>query len=237
MAVVGELGAGKTLSLTYLAYRNFLKGKKIYSNYWLSFPHTRINSVEELDLMKSGFFAGDELWLWIDARASTSKKNKIVSSILLKSRKRDIHFSYTTQSFRQVDTRIRNVTDFIAIPMLSPQENWCRLLILTNPSHSTVKTIKFRTEEVFKMYNTREEISPIMSVLDEDNKPKKPKKKEDAIDQLQEEIKRLQQELKNEKSKKESKEIINKKEILKDKGILKEGHLYFGDENDKESKA
>jgi hypothetical protein len=30
--IIGSLGAGKTLSLTYLAWRNYRKGVKIYSN-------------------------------------------------------------------------------------------------------------------------------------------------------------------------------------------------------------
>jgi len=202
MAVVGELGAGKTLSLTYLAYRNFMKGRKIYSNYKLSFPYTKVTSIEQLEDMKSGFFAGDELWLWIDARASTSKKNKVVSSILLKSRKRDIHFSYTTQSFSQVDKRVRNITDFIAVPMLSPRENWCRLLIMTNPSHSIVKTIKFRTENVFKMYDTTEEIEPIDSMIGEQEE-----KKKDKIDELKDVIKKLKRNIYNEKSRKEKAQV------------------------------
>jgi hypothetical protein len=72
--IVGELGCGKTLALTYLAWNNWSKrGKRIFSNYNLyGFPFTKINSIPDLDLMKEGFFAGDELWLWVDKEFNSS---------------------------------------------------------------------------------------------------------------------------------------------------------------------
>jgi len=62
MAIVGNLGAGKTLALTYLAWRNMGKGLKIYSNYNLKFPYIPIKNVNDVLGMSEGFFAGDELW-------------------------------------------------------------------------------------------------------------------------------------------------------------------------------
>jgi len=162
LAIVGGLGSGKTLSLTYLAWRNWkLKGRKIYSNYWLTFPHKRIQKISDLEEMENGFFAGDELWLWIDSRIAVSKRNRVVSTILLQSRKKDVHFAYTTQSFSQVDSRIRRCTDFIAVPMLTPREDWCRLVIMTYPAMERVKIYKFPTAPVFNMYNTREVVKQI----------------------------------------------------------------------------
>lgn len=161
MAFVGELGAGKTLSLTYFAYLNFLKGVKVYSNYKLAFPFEPVRTVEDIEDMREGFFAGDELWLWMDSRVSHSRKNRVISAILLKSRKRDVQIAYTTQSFGQIDLRVRRITDFIACPIMSPKEDWCRVLILSNPSMQKVRWLKFRTEEIFPLYDTREEIEPI----------------------------------------------------------------------------
>lgn len=60
---MGNLGAGKTLALTYLAWRNHRKGIKIYSNYELkSIPYVDVKSVNDVLGMREGFFAGDELW-------------------------------------------------------------------------------------------------------------------------------------------------------------------------------
>ncbi len=156
MAIVGGLGSGKTLSLTYLAYRNYLKGLRIFSNYWLGFPHVKITKTSQLEKMVEGFFAGDELWLWLDSRVSSSKRNRIVGKILISSRKKDVNFCYTTQSFNQVDVRIRRVTDFIAQPVLTPREDWCRLIVFSYPSLEYVKQFKFRTSKFFPLFKTRE---------------------------------------------------------------------------------
>jgi hypothetical protein len=161
MAITGNLGAGKTLCLTYLAYRNLMKGLKIYSNYHLEFPFEFVSSVKTLDKMTNGFFAGDELWSWLDARVSSSKRNRAVNKILLSSRKRGIHFAYTTQSFRQTDVRIRKITDFIAVPNLSPNNDWCRLVIYNNPTLDVLRAFKFRTDKYFRLYDTREEVSAL----------------------------------------------------------------------------
>jgi len=60
MAVIGSLGAGKTLALTYLAWRNYRKGLKVYSNYDLKIPYVPVKSTKDVLKMKEGFFAGDE---------------------------------------------------------------------------------------------------------------------------------------------------------------------------------
>jgi hypothetical protein len=59
---VGELGSGKTLTLTFLSWKNWLfRKQKIYSNYHLyQIPYIFVDSVEKLDKMKDGFFAADE---------------------------------------------------------------------------------------------------------------------------------------------------------------------------------
>ncbi len=161
MAITGALGSGKTLCLTYLAYRNLMKGLKIYSNYHLGFPHEYVSNVKALDKMKNGFFAGDELWSWLDARVSTSKRNRAVNKILLSSRKRGIHFAYTAQSFRQTDIRIRKITDFIAIPYLNGDNSWCRLVIYNNPTLDVLRAFKFKTKKYFNMYDTHEEVNAL----------------------------------------------------------------------------
>jgi len=161
IGIVGELGAGKTLALTFMAYRNYMKGKKIYANYHLKFPSTLVRDIEQINDMKEGFFAGDELWLWLDSRVSSSKKNKVISSILVKSRKRDVQIGFTAQGLHQIDKRIRTILDFVATPMLDKNEKICKLPIYTFPYGSLVKMYRFPTEQFFNLYDTKEEISPL----------------------------------------------------------------------------
>lgn len=116
---LGDLGSGKTLSLTYFAYRNWIKGRKIFSNYHLEFDHESIKTVDDIENIRAGFCALDELWLWIDSRLSMTKKNRFLSLVLIKSRKRDFDIGYTTQHWMQIDCRVRNVTDFLVFSFLS----------------------------------------------------------------------------------------------------------------------
>jgi len=66
------------------------KGLKIYSNYDLKFDHVPVNNVNDVLGMQDGFFAGDELWHWLDSRASMSKKNQVIGNFLLTSRKKGV---------------------------------------------------------------------------------------------------------------------------------------------------
>lgn len=161
MAIVGNLGAGKTLALTYLAWRNMRKGLKIYSNYNLKFPYSPIRNINDVLGMQDGFFAGDELWHWIDCRASMSKKNQVVGNFLLTSRKKGVNFAFTAQSFGQIDVRIRKVCDFLAMPQLNVQETVCRLIIFSYPSLSPIRTYKFKTHPIFDLYDTNEVVDSL----------------------------------------------------------------------------
>lgn len=167
MAVVGELGAGKTLTLTYLALRQWLqKGRRIYANYtFYGVPYFRVDSVQDIDEMSNGFAAMDEFWLWIDSRASVSLKNRLIGNILLKSRKRGLTIAYTTQSFDQIDKRIRKVTDFIAYPILAVGNTHCKVVIFRGPKPSPtgiIDKLYFRPEVVYQAYNSNEEIKPLL---------------------------------------------------------------------------
>jgi hypothetical protein len=72
---------------------------------------------------------------------------------------------YTSQTIGQVATRIRQVTDFIAYPILSLDNSYCRLEVFRAPNPTPASRIKppiyFHTEPVFAMFSTREEVKPI----------------------------------------------------------------------------
>ena len=166
MCIVGELGSGKTLTLTYLAWKNhFRKGRQVFSNYGLNgIPHTRIRSLADLEKMRDGFFAGDELWLWLDSRTSSKQMNKVTSDILLKSRKRGLTYCFTAQNMKQVDTRVRKVIDFTVYPVMTANERIVKALVFHGSSPDTgnfMRALRFRPKPVYKLYDSREEVKPL----------------------------------------------------------------------------
>ena len=164
MSFVGELGSGKTLSMTYLLLRNWQKGRVIYANYTLyGIPFYKIRTLGDFNEISHGMVGGDELWLNISSWAGRSKVHEFTTTILLRSRKKDLHILYTTQNFHQVNKRVRDVTDYIVYSMLSPDDSYCRIMIFRNPpSPSThIKPdIRYHTEPVFAAYNTNEIVEP-----------------------------------------------------------------------------
>jgi hypothetical protein len=215
------LGAGKTLSLTYLGYRNWIKGRNIFTNYKIMFPELPddmfpvkpkiipIKSVKMIEDMREGYFLGDELWSWLDSHVPIAKRNRVVSSILLKSRKRGIDISYTTQSFHQVDRRIRGITDFLSVPFLNVNETICRLQIYTYPAIAPVRQFKFMTAPFFELFDTREEIG----MLEEEEAEMKRKEQLDILRQKKEELRVKKEEREIERLKKELAEEESKEEI------------------------
>jgi hypothetical protein len=173
--IVGELGSGKSLALTYLGWRKwYYEGMKIYSNYRLyGIPYVPIKSVAQLDAIREGYCLFDELWTWLDSRASRSQRNRIVANILAKSRKRKLTIAFTTQSIDQVDVRIRNVLDFMAYPMMNANNTMCRIAIfMGSKGKKFLKKLAFRTAPVFRMYDTEEEIDQLKEFQSRD-KPKR----------------------------------------------------------------
>jgi len=168
------LGSGKTLALTYLAYiNNVKKNKTIYSNYNLyGIPHYIVDNLLKLEKMKVGVFVADEFWLWLD-RFSGATKSKLVSDILLKSRKRGLHYYFTSQTMNQIPPKVRKVIDYVAYPIMNPSETICKLLIFqgSNPSQSSIlKTLYFYTRPIYRMYSSIEEVAPLSEGGDDDMK-------------------------------------------------------------------
>jgi hypothetical protein len=187
IAIVGELGVGKTLTLTYLSWNNwFYKKRKIYANYNLyGIPFTPVKSLEALKKMIPSetptldqllsqneiFFAGDELWRWIDSRCALfdisekerrNIKNKIITDILAASRKAFVTIAYTTQTISQVDKRIREVTDFTVYPVVKGDICTALFFVGTRSTSTAIdKEIRFFTEPFYAAYNTFERVSPL----------------------------------------------------------------------------
>lgn len=168
IAIVGQLGAGKTLAMTHLVSYNYTILKKaIYSNYHLKrIPYTPVTTLEQIDDMRDGVFAGDELWSWVDSRASRTKANRMVAKIALVARKRGVDIFYTTQSFHQMEKRIRDITNIIIKPAINRKNTICTLLWydrleIDDPRPKPFYISKFLARPVFNLYDTRQEIDDL----------------------------------------------------------------------------
>jgi hypothetical protein len=165
MAIIGELGKGKTLSLTYLLWRNFYyKRRVIYANYTLyNIPYYKITTVSQLGRIYNGYLGADEMWIWLETGAGESLKRKIIRDILRRSRKRNLTIAFTTQTLDQVPPRIRKILDYIAVPILSKNATKCMLLIFAGPSGKVLlKRHFFNTGPIMQCYNTNEEIEDLV---------------------------------------------------------------------------
>src|SRR5688572_27043115 len=110
-ALVGKMGGGKTLTMTYFLAILYAELKlRVMTNYKLNFPKRDNGYVPELiDMnlmldpkntqMMNCAIGLDEFWLWMDSRNSSSKVNKAISHILLQSRKRNVEIFITAQSY------------------------------------------------------------------------------------------------------------------------------------------
>ena len=125
IAIVGEPGSGKTATLAYMGMQYYQQGYKIHANFELFLPQPdgtkrqichSIKTYKDFNNIRNGYFLGDELWSWIDARMSMSDANMFLSDVLLKARKRHFNLINTVQHLSQLEKRIRNITQYIIYP-------------------------------------------------------------------------------------------------------------------------
>lgn len=147
-----------------MTWRHWFKRREcIYSNYPLyKIPYVYIDGFDKLDLMRQGFVAMDELWLICDARTSRATKNRIVSNILSKSRKRGLTIAFTAQVMSSIDTRVRKICDFLSYPILNPDETIVKAAIFRGGKARTgsyMKTIYFLAPVIMSCYDTNFEVN------------------------------------------------------------------------------
>lgn len=120
VGIFGKQGTGKTLLMIALGKQFHDQGIPIYSNTPLSFKHTLIHSIDELEKMRYGVALLDEMWLWVSARTSMTKMNQELMRIIMLNRKRKISIFYTAQLEYQADRLLRGVTRYFLYPHIEP---------------------------------------------------------------------------------------------------------------------
>lgn len=113
------MGSGKTLSMVYEAYQYYKKGFKVFANFRLNFPYTRLTKrvfdamVENKTQLTHCVVLIDEIHIWLDSRSSMQKKNKMITYWILMTRKASVRLLCTTQHLHQVDKRLRDTIDIL----------------------------------------------------------------------------------------------------------------------------
>jgi hypothetical protein len=164
---IGDMGSGKTLSMIRHAVSDYNKGFKIYSNVQL-----KLIKYEILDMKKLIEYAEgrvnldkvtillDEAHIFLDSRTSMLKRNRILSYLLLQSRKAGFNLYYTTQYTHQIDKRLRSVTE-VAVTCLTKtfrKEKYTLNKLTKFSSVTGIKTqnIVFKSSDYYKYYDTRQ---------------------------------------------------------------------------------
>lgn len=115
---LGTQNSGKTLSMVFNAYRYHKQGYKIYSNFNLSFKHTKLTKelIESFVTAKRQFnktiFLIDEIYLFMDSRNFGSKRQKMLGYFILQTSKRGCNLYGTAQFFNTIEKRFRENINF-----------------------------------------------------------------------------------------------------------------------------
>lgn len=142
-AIVGRRGSGKSTMLANIAETDFSIGKKIISNFDLSFDHIKLTFEKLIEfpaLLQNGTIVFDEFQVGAGARNALRNSNKDLNQFITQLRKRNIILYYGTQNFKFVDIDVRNQTDYImyteAVDREDPNNNKFSIIIMDRHDHT-----------------------------------------------------------------------------------------------------
>lgn len=176
VAIIGKPRTGKTLFLTMIGHQDMKMGRKIYSNYSLSFPYTKYDiedilsiATMEMDISPKTVLM-QEASKWFDARRSSRRENTLLSSFTGQSGKREIDIYYDDQFMTRIDRGLRDITDFSfisnvkrdasGIPLIFEYEMFGGYFMYPTGRHLRFPAKKVMDfdgmESYYEKYNTRE---------------------------------------------------------------------------------
>lgn len=158
--ILGNLGSGKTLIMTFLA---LLNNKLIWSNYFIdSINYRELEVIDLFDLPDNINLLMDEGYAWLESRASHDSLNEYLSSILYHSRKTFTDIYITTPDFSTIDKRFRKLANYIIF--CEHRENFeiddfhFIFYDKENNSYGNITLDYLDSKPFFKLYNTYEKV-------------------------------------------------------------------------------
>jgi hypothetical protein len=101
----------------------------------------------------------DEIYIYLDARCSMSKRNQILSYFFMQSRKRECRIFGTTQNIFQLDVRLRKMADKIIFCSIIRTSSG-KMYVVNEIYNMDMKGKKTRNvflgNDYFKYYDTKE---------------------------------------------------------------------------------
>lgn len=172
-AIVGPMGGGKTCLMTYLLYKDLKERDRIIlANYGVRFPHQALDFTTLLDAKNVQLINAtvgiDEAWLFFDARASSTKRNRMVSHVLLQSRKRSVDVYVTAQAFKQLDLRFRQNCDYVVLVRMRKDHIFGRIF---NRDTGRWTKMLVNAAPIFSLYDTNELVDPMLRALKQEAQP------------------------------------------------------------------
>ena len=118
--MTNPMGNGKTMSMTWFGYMDFLEGRKVVSNYKTNFSdmktvHEMVDLFNETDLQNITLLI-DEIHVIYDSLGHKQEKNRFIRNMITQTRKRRVDLYYTCQRWMSVNKTLREMTTYILLP-------------------------------------------------------------------------------------------------------------------------
>jgi len=213
-------GNGKTISATYYGYKDYIAGRKVFSNFFTTY--SEMISINDLvKKFRKGELDG-ALIIWTEAQLyfphnmSKDEKEILIGEVVSQTRKTGNDIILDTQRFRDLNLSLRAHVDQILIPeKIHYDGTECNIDKCNEPHIINIYNLEdldtiiksFNADKIYNMYNSNERISDRFDVTL--FKPKKEKLANMSIAQLEKilEEKRKELELKE--------KLINALECIK----------------------
>jgi len=175
-------GNGKTMTVSYYLYQDFLEGAKVYTNFETTFG-TKLTTLDLFNRIKQGKIeenssvAIDELTKILNSMGSKVQDILFSEGIIGQLRKFDIDLYWTGQRFKSAVNRIRFLTNIVLIaykthidetPCYEPRCKREHLIWVFSQIPFVENPVKcLIASEVGKLYNTKEFIDDELNIPSE----------------------------------------------------------------------
>jgi len=123
IAIVGDIGSGKTALMTLLLRAASLEGRAVIANYTLQFPyiHKQFSAIatrpaSEDALWQDAYLGTDELNIGADSYEFFTTQSKKIAFLVTQLRKDNITWLFTVTRFGLIVKRIRDQVDCFMLP-------------------------------------------------------------------------------------------------------------------------